>query len=168
MRYLISASALFLLLVIQNAVFGSFHLASGNLLLLFLVVTILSSDLGLSLFVAVCGGLFLDFASGTVDGTMLLCMLAVSGFTYVFIHRFVPKEHSGLILTALVVLNTIVFTAVFIATNRVFAAMNLDSAVDWKYFLGSKLLKDLAVNLIFFYPIYWLYSVLVRKLVFAR
>ena len=169
MRYLTLLVAIFFLLVLQAGVLAEFGLSNlGNLVLLFVVISIMSGDLKEGLFVALLAGIMLDFISGTVDGTLILVLITIFGFTRVFITKFIPKESSPIVLLSSIALNTVLFALSFLIINKFFTLIKIDSAADWKFVLGMKLVWDLLINLIFAYPIFWFYNLLSGKFKFTK
>lgn len=159
MKHVIATLSLFLLLVVQTGILAQLGLgAVGNLMLLFTLMAVVSSDVQEGLITAIIAGVMLDLASGSRDGTLLICFLACFGFTYAYIYKFVPRDTNRLILLSCVAINTVLFAIVFVFVNKFLVVLGLDTLVDWKFVLGKKLIIDLVINVIFAYPIFVYFS----------
>ena len=158
MKYLIWLLAIFLLLVFQVGVLLPLHLTPVNLILVFLVVTVVMSDFDSSLVIALIGGMMLDLISGTADGMISLSMFTIFLILYFILHALVNKEPSNLILFSSVAVTSIVYFFVFLAFNAIFLIFRLNQTLDYKYFLGSELILTLFFNLLFTYPVFKYYS----------
>lgn len=155
MKYFLYIAALLALLVLQSGLVGHLGFGTvGNLPLIFVVLAVTLLETRESLVLALICGLMLDFVSGSRDGTMMICMLAVFGFSYFYMYKLVPREPNLPILFSCVLFNSIVFAFVFVLANRLLSELRLDTAVDVGYLLGKKLLSDAAANLVFAYPVY--------------
>ncbi|HEX5429671.1 MAG TPA: hypothetical protein VFX17_01150 [Patescibacteria group bacterium] len=146
-------------MAIQGGILAPFGLSHfGNLALVFVVMVLTISDRSENLYLALIAGLLMDFASGLLLGTFVVCMLAVFGFTYLFVKLFIQRTADRkLVLLSSVLLNTIVLSLCFCALEQLAAHFHLPANTDWHNILGRKLLLDLAANAILTYPIYWLY-----------
>jgi hypothetical protein len=165
MRYAALFLTLFLLLTIQGGLIS--HLgfgAAGNIILLFLTVSVILSDFEEILFVCLVGGLMMDLVSASRAGIIVVCFLAVFGSIYLFIKKIVPRDPNRYILYICVIISTVVFTLVFVLCNISLSFLHLESALDWKFMLGKKLILDLIVNIILVYPIFLMYEFIRKKL----
>jgi hypothetical protein len=163
MKYFLYIVGILVLLVFQAGVLVPIGIRdAGNLVLVFTILAVIHEEFTFSLIAALITGLVLDFVSGTIDGTMIICTLAVLGFTNLLIYRFIPKEQTWLILLIIISANTILFSLVLVAFGNIFAKLNLNSALDISYLLVSKLAMDLLINLVFTYPIYWFYRFILK------
>ena len=165
MKYVILFLSLLVLQVLQAGFLDQLGLGPvGNLLLLFITVSVILESLAFGLFLALVSGLMLDFTSGTLDGTLLTAMLLAWVVTYLFIHKTVAGEPNRLILFSAVIFSTLVFALTTAGVNRVMGYFGIDGFLDIEFLLGRKLIADLAANILLSYPVY-LYFLGVKRVV---
>lgn len=152
MKYLLLIVAIFLLLVLQAGLVNQF-IVGGDLLLIFAVVSLILHYDRDSWFIFIVSGLLMDFTSGTIDGSMIICMLAVFAGIYVFLNKFVTREPNRLVLFSSVGFATVIFSMVLVLVNKFFVLIGIDRPLDYQYILGKKLLIDILVNAALCYPV---------------
>jgi hypothetical protein len=163
MKYFLFGLTIFLLLLLQGGIINHLGLgAVGQILVVFTTIVVLMGQINEAWFTVLFSGLMLDFMSGTVDGTMVLCMLAVFFGTYVFVTKFISRELNQLTLIISIVGSTVVYSLALVIVNLLFSKLNIDQRLDYDFILGRKLLFDLITNLIFAYPILSLFNQLQR------
>jgi rod shape-determining protein MreD len=164
MKYAIWAMAIFLLLILQSGFVNQLGAGpAGNLILIFCVMAAVWYPRNEALVICLIGGLMLDFSGNSTAGTMVVCLSVAALVVQLFINRFVPKNPGILILGAIVLVSTILFSASNIIFANLLHYLHLGTTIDWRYVLGKKLLIDLAANAILLYPVY-LYFTLVEKI----
>jgi rod shape-determining protein MreD len=162
MKYLVYFAALIVLLSLNFGVFSYLKIlgAVPNCILLFLVVTAIEKQNFDFVFVALVGGLFLDFYNGTVVGGYALSFLLIGFLLQSAVNLFVVEELKWQILAVIVVLS-VAFLDVSIWGISFFGykigvgGFFLDWRVLRATFPGSLLYDGLL-----FYPIYFFANLL--------
>src|SRR5581483_6329931 len=110
MKYVLYIAALLVLIILQSGLIGHLGLGEvGNLLMIFVVIAVILLETKEGLILALAAGFMLDLVSGSRDGTLMICMLAVLGVSHFYVYKLVPKEPNQLLLISCVLVNTIVF-----------------------------------------------------------
>lgn len=159
MKYVILVVALFILLVIQTGLLPQVGLDGiGNLILLFVIVTILFSEIHDWLPVAIIAGLALDLASSSIAGTATLAMIITGFAIFGLINKVMAREANQLILLICASLGTIIFSISFLLINKLLNVLGTGAAISFEFVLGRKLLFDLIFNLVLIIPIFYYYQ----------
>jgi len=147
MKYFIWFVVLFCLLLIQGGIFTPLHIMA-NLILIVVALAALLSDFNVGLIITLMGGIMLDFTSGSTDGLVSISLLTAFLLMYSLVNEILPRETSLQVLVAAVGGSTIVFFILFLILSR---------NPDIRYILIHRLWIQLFWNLIWTYPVYYLY-----------
>ena len=111
MRWITAFLSILILFLIQDGVI--FVLTGGmyyaNLVLVFLIIKIIYSDLKDVLIAAVISGLIFDFLSGLPDGALTLSVLMTSAAVYYIANNVISREPNIALSHGLTVLGTVIF-----------------------------------------------------------
>jgi len=144
MRNLVIFFSILLLLLIQDSILQPFRIEPVNLVLLFLVFTVLFSEFDEGLLVALVGGLLLDFVSGVTDGVIALSMVLIFLIGHFILNSLIARESNRIILVSSVATASLLFwTAQSFVLN------------DWRLL---NLAWFTGFNLLFTYPVLKYYS----------
>ena len=144
-RYILWLIAIFVLIVLQSAVFIPLNFDHVNLLLVLIVVSLLFADFDFGLIFSTICGLILDFLSGIPDGIFAFSLVSIFLILYFVVNNVLAKEPSLLILFASVAVATLLFFGLFLLYNQIFKMFGLATVINYK----SLLLFDLPSALVF-------------------
>lgn len=166
MKYLIYSLLIILLYGIMLGLFGTFRIGGNvpNLILLLCLFLALEEDSVEAYFVAVIGGLVLDFSGGTylggyLFGLVLLVFLCQLLFGHVIYYQFQLKYLPLLVVGAEVLVYLWIFLYAFIIeTFHWFTVTPIQISLEYNF------LPNLFYTLLLMYPIYFL-SIAVKSFI---
>lgn len=129
-----------------------------NLILILCAIAVILSEFELGIFIALIGGILLDFSSGTPDGLITISLLAVFLVLHFLLNEILSREPNRFILFAAVALGTVFYFGAFLAVDRLFGLFNLKSGIDIRQLLTIQLPLMLVFNSLFTYPVLKFYS----------
>jgi cell shape-determining protein MreD len=163
MKYFIAIVVMCLLFVLQLAISDlGFSFGAPNLLLVYLAVLLLYWRLNNVLLLAVVAGFFLDFFSGYPDGVMVIGVVGGIGIGYFFGQMMFTEKYGNFLGLFFVIFSTVAFFFIVMILNELFRYFGITGQLNWTNMLVYKLGSDLILNLLFLYPIYWVYDIQMR------
>ncbi|HYC79899.1 MAG TPA: hypothetical protein VEC17_02640 [Candidatus Binatia bacterium] len=159
MKWLVPIIIITLLFVLQLAISDmNLWLGVPNLLLCYVSVMLLYRGLNEVLLISIFAGILLDYFSGLPDGVMVLSMLAATAAAYYLGNMVSAQKLSNFLILFYILFSTMGFFLFVLIATEVLAVFGLVSRMDWDGLLTRKLGADVIFNLIFLYPIFWLYE----------
>lgn len=169
MKYFIWSLAVLILLLLQVAILKPLHLLPANIVLVFLILTLLFDGFSTALIVAIVGGIMLDFLAGTNLGLMTLSLLLILALGQALFELFLSRSPSWLMTFGLIAVGSLIFGVCFLAVNSLFWLFYRGVAINFTGFWLSQLWQIL-FNLILAYPLFkylsltqWIYAQSLRN-----
>lgn len=168
MKYFLYLLTIIILTGIQIGLFHYLALFGTvpNLLLLFVIGSSLQREAEDSFFLALVGGLFLDFSSGLLIGSFALGFLLLALLLYFIIHHLVVFELSWKYLLTVTAVATVFVDACVWLFNNFAYLHNWSTVLVSGQLLRARIVPEILYNLLLAYPLYvlaiWLHNSILR------
>lgn len=159
MKWIIYTVILLLLLILQLAI-AELNLfpSAPNLILVYLAVLMFYIPIKDAAWLTIASGLFLDFFSGLPDGIITFSLVGAVLLAYYLSQMVFTEQLSTFLILFYTIIGSIIFFLLIILSNYILGFVNVGREINFEYLFTVKLGSDVIFNLVFLYPVYWLYQ----------
>ncbi len=145
-----------ILLVAINAVFPEMKSALPNLLFLFIIFLAFRQNEADFIWIAFFSGLFLDAYSGFFFGTYTISFLVIGFIINLATRSILTADPSPIYVAVVIVISELMLVGLVFMVNAIAFKLHQTPFPVSGIYLNQKIWIDLALNLIFALPVYWL------------
>ncbi len=156
MKYFFYFIAIILLLSVDIGFFShlKFFGVVPNLILVLLVVSALDRESLECFFIAVVGGIFLDFYSTSYFGSFSFAFLAVAGFLQILVNNFLVFDIDWKLGIAALVVSTVAVHLFIYTFNLIVISLGIGMGQTPYLLDKTQIISELIYNLLLLLPIY--------------
>ena len=154
---------LFLLQVSSTKVFSDYLFIIPQFVLLFVIIFALSNSFIETLWFSFIAGFLSELFSGLFFGSQISAFLVIGLGVYLATRNLAPREITVPTVIVLVVTGTLLYELWLFVFGYLASVSGLSSALSFKYFFSTKLVWTVLLNLLFFYPLNFLFKHLPKE-----